>query len=44
VKWAKAPENTPLALQFDTPPNELHEVRAPGDFLKEIFAKPHFLS
>src|SRR5205823_12317202 len=44
VKWAKTPENTPLALQFDTPPDELHEVRAPGDFLKEIFAKPHFMS
>jgi hypothetical protein len=44
VKRAEPPENAALALQFDAPPDELHEVRAPGDFLKEIFAKPHFLS
>jgi hypothetical protein len=41
VEWAEPPEYAPFALQFDAPPDEPHEIRAPGDFLEEIFAKPH---
>jgi hypothetical protein len=44
VEWTQTPKNPPFALQFDAAPNQLHQIRAPGNFLKQLLAKQHLPS